>query len=130
MSQRGWTQLVHDPAARHLVAARIAPKAADEPAALLVSLIEQLCPNGDYALLTRCEEDCAVTLCAFALPGDAEQLASAVGAYETDEFAGWASQHCFTLDPATAQAIGDAIEASGIGRLQRSPAAPVLSLHH
>lgn len=113
MTQRPWTHLVDQPAARHLVAVRLAPKAAQEPAALLTTLIEGLCPNGDFALLTRCEEDCAVTLCAFATPRDAEQLASAVGAEETDEYPEWASQRCFTLDESTAQAITDAIEASG-----------------
>jgi hypothetical protein len=112
MTQRPWTHLVDQPAARHLVAVRLAPKAAAEPAALLATLIEGLCPDGDFALLTRCEEDCAVTLCAFATPRDAEQLASAVGAEETDDYSGWASQRCFTLDESTAQAIADAIEAS------------------
>jgi hypothetical protein len=113
MTQRPWTHLVDQPAARHLVAVRLAPKAAAEPAALLTTLIEGLCPNGDFALLTRCEEDCAVTLCAFATPRDAEQLASAVGAEETDDYPEWASQRCFTLDESAAQAITDAIEASG-----------------
>jgi hypothetical protein len=113
MTQRPWTHLVDQPAARHLVAVRLAPKAAQEPAALLTTLIEGLCPNGDFALLTRCQEDCAVTLCAFATPKDAEQLALAVGAEETDEYPEWASQRCFTLDESTAQAITDAIEASG-----------------
>ena len=113
MTQRPWTHLVDEPAARHLVAVRLAPKVADEPAALLTTLIEGLCPNGDFALLTRCEEDCAVTLCAFATPRDAEQLASAVGAEETDQYPEWASQRCFTLDESTAQSIIDAIEASG-----------------
>lgn len=113
MTQRPWTHLVDQPAARHLVAVRLAPKAAQEPAALLTTLIEGLCPNGDFALLTRCQEDCAVTLCAFATPKDAEQLALAVGAEETDEYPEWASQRCFTLDESTAQAIADAIEASG-----------------
>jgi len=97
MTQRPWTHLVDEPAARHLVAVRLAPKAAQEPAALLTTLIEGLCPNGDFALLTRCGEDCAVTLCAFASPRDAEQLASAVGAEETDDYPEWASQRCFTL---------------------------------
>jgi hypothetical protein len=113
MTQRPWTHLVDRPAARHLVAVRLAPKAAEEPAALLTTLIEGLCPNGDFALLTRCEEDCAVTLCAFATPRDAEQLAFAVGAEETDHYPEWASQRCFTLDEPTAQAITEAIEASG-----------------
>jgi hypothetical protein len=114
MTQRPWTHLVDQPAARHLVAVRLAPKAADEPAALLTTLIEGLCPNGDFALLTRCEEECAVTLCAFATPRDAEQLASAVGAEDTEDYPEWASRRCFTLDEPTAQAISDAIEATGI----------------
>lgn len=132
MTQRPWTHLVDHPAARHLVAVRLAPKAADEPAALLTTLIEGLCPNGDFALLTRCEEECAVTMCAFATPRDAEQLASAVGAQETDEYPEWASQRCFTLDEPTAQAITDALEASGFAPAmsQHLRAFDVLSAHH
>ena len=132
MTQRPWTHLVDEPAARHLVAVRLAPHAADEPAALLTTLIEGLCPNGDFALLTRCEEDCAVTLCAFASPRDAEQLASAVGAEETDDYPEWASQRCFTLDESTAQAITDAIEASSftLGVPQHPKLADVLQAHH
>jgi hypothetical protein len=132
MTQRPWTHLVDEPAARHLVAVRLAPKAAEEPTALLTRLIEGLCPNGDFALLTRCEEDCAVTLCAFASPRDAEQLASAVGAEETDAYPDWASQRCFTLDEQTAQAITDAIEASSftLGVPQHPKLADVLSAHH
>jgi hypothetical protein len=132
MTQRPWTHLVDEPAARHLVAVRLAPKAAQEPAALLTTLIEGLCPNGDFALLTRCGEDCAVTLCAFASPRDAEQLASAVGAEETDDYPEWASQRCFTLDESTAQAITDAIEASSfaLGVPQHHRLADVLSAHH
>jgi hypothetical protein len=132
MTQRPWTHLVDQPAARHLVAVRLAPKAADEPAALLTTFIEGLCPNGDFALLTRCEEDCAVTLCAFATPRDAEQLASAVGAEETEHYPEWASERSFTLDEATAQAIADAIEASGftIGMPQHPRSADVLYAHH
>ena len=132
MTQRPWTHLVDEPAVRHLVAVRLAPKAAEEPAALLTTLIEGLCPNGDFALLTRCGEDCAVTLCAFASPRDAEQLASAVGAEETDDFPEWASQRCFTLDEATAQAITDAIEASSFtaGVPQHHRLADVLYAHH
>lgn len=120
------------PAARHLVAVRLAPKAADEPAALLTTLIEGLCPNGDFALLTRCQEDCAVTFCAFATPRDAEQLASAVGAEETDEYPEWASQRSFTLDEQAAQAITDAIEASGFapGTTQRHRVQDVQYGHH
>jgi hypothetical protein len=123
---------VDEPAARHLVAVRLAPKATAEPAALLTRLIEGLCPNGDFALLTRCEEDCAVTLCAFASPRDAEQLASAVGAIEADDYPEWASQRCFTLDETTAQAIGDAIEAGSVtfGVPQHPWAADVLYAHH
>jgi hypothetical protein len=132
MTQRSWTHLVDQPAARHLVAVRLAPKAAEEPAALLTTLIEGLCPNGDFALLTRCEEDGPVTLCAFATPRDAEQLASAVGAQETEDYPEWASQRCFTLDEPTAQAITDAIEASGItlGLPQHPRLADVLYAHH
>jgi hypothetical protein len=132
MTQRPWTHLVDEPAARHLVAVRLAPKAAAEPAALLTMLIEGLCPNGDFALLTRCEEDCAVTLCAFTTSFDAEQLASAVGAEETDDYPEWASQRCFTLDESTAQAITDAIEAGGFtfGVLQHSGPAGVQHAHH
>jgi len=132
MTQRPWTHLVDQPAARHLVAVRLAPKAAAEPAALLTTLIEGLCPNGDFALLTRCEEDCAVTLCAFATPRDAEQLASAVGAEETDDYPEWASQRCFTLDQSTAQAIADAIDASGFtfGMTQHPRLPGVLQAHH
>jgi hypothetical protein len=131
MTQCPWTHLVDEPAARHLVAARIAPKAADEPAALLATLIEGLCPNGDFALITRCEEECAVTLCAFAHPADADQLALAVGAEETDRYPDWASQRCFTLDHSTAQAIADAIEASGaaLGVPQHPVPADVLPAH-
>ncbi len=132
MTQRPWTHLVDQPAARHLVAVRLAPHAADEPAALLTTLIEGLCPYGDFALLTRCEEDCAVTLCAFATPRDAEQLASAVGAQESDLYPEWASEHSFTLDQPTAQAITDAIEASGLALslTQHPQSANVLQAHH
>jgi hypothetical protein len=132
MTQRPWTHLVDQPAARHLVVVRLAPKAADEPAALLTTLIEGLCPNGDFALLTRCEEDCAVTLCAFATPKDAEQLASAVGAEETEDYPEWASERSFTLDESTVQAISDAIEASGfaVGVPQHYRLADVLYAHH
>ena len=132
MTQRPWTHLVDEPAARHLVAVRLAPKAADEPAALLTTLIEGLCPNGDFALLTRCEEECAVTLCAFATPRDAEQLASAVGAEHTDGYPEWASQRSFTLDEPTVQAITEAIEASGHapGMPQQHRLPDVLHAHH
>jgi hypothetical protein len=132
MTQRPWTHLVDQPAARHLVAVRLAPKVTDEPAALLSMLIEGLCPNGDFALLTRCEEDCAVTLCAFATPRDAERLASAVGAEETEDYREWASEHSFTLDESTVQAITDAIEAIGFapGMPQHQRLADVLYAHH
>lgn len=132
MTQRPWSHLVDEPAVRHLVAVRLAPKAADEPAALLTTLIEGLCPNGDFALLTRCEEECAVTFCAFATPRDAEQLASAVGAEQTDNYPEWASQRCFTLDEPTVQAITDAIEASGFAPAlpQQHRITDVLHPHH
>ena len=132
MTQRPWTHIVTEPAARHLVAARIAPKATDEPAALLATLIEGLCPNSDFALITRCEEECAVTLCAFTCPTDADQLALAVGAEETEEYSEWASHRCFTLDHSTAQAIVDAIEASesALALPQHPMPAAVLSAHH
>ena len=131
MTQRPWTHIVNEPAARHLVAARIAPKATDEPAALLATLIEGLCPNSYFALITRCEEECAVTLCAFTCPSDADQLALAVGAEETEEYSEWASHRCFTLDHSTAQAIVDAIEASesALALPQHPLPAAVLSAH-
>ena len=131
MTQRPWTHIVNEPAARHLVVARIAPKATDEPAALLATLIEGLCPNSDFALITRCEEECAVTLCAFTCPSDADQLALAVGAEETEEYSEWASHRCFTLDHSTAQAIVDAIEASesALALPQHPLPAAVLSAH-
>jgi hypothetical protein len=116
MTQRAWTHVVDDPAARHLVAAHIEPKAADEPAALMATLIEGLAPVGDFALVTRCEAEGPVMLCAFSHPGDADALAAALDATETDAYAEWASRRCFTLDRPTAQAIADAIEASGIAR--------------
>ena len=80
MTQRTWTQVVDDPAARHLVAAFIEPKAADEPAALMATLIEGLAPVGDFALVTRCEAEGPVMLCAFSHPTDADALASALDA--------------------------------------------------
>src|SRR5215212_3211311 len=112
MTHRSWTEVVDDPAARHLVAARIVPKAIDEPAAVLTALIEGLAPLGDYALLTRCEEAGPVTLCAFSHPDDAAALAAAVGAEQIDHYPEWASRRAFTLDKAMARAIVDAIEAS------------------
>jgi len=82
--------------------------------------------------LTRCEEDCAVTLCAFATPKDAEQLASAVGAEDSEDYPEWASERSFTLDESTAQAISDAIEASGfaLAMPQHHRLADVLYAHH
>ena len=112
MTYRVWTDVVDDPAARHLVVAHQVTKAAEEPAALLVSLIEGLNPVGDFALLTRCEEAGPVTLCAFTHPEDAQALATAVGAVEVEGYLDWASHRAFTLDHATAQGIVDALEAS------------------
>src|SRR5688572_15163297 len=113
MTHRSWTEVVDDPAARHLVVARIVPKATDQPAAVLAALIDGLAPRGDYALLTRCEEEGPVTLCAFSHPEDAVALAVAVEAEAIDQYPEWASQRAFILDKAMAQAIADAIEASG-----------------
>jgi hypothetical protein len=76
MTYRAWTEVVDDPAARHLVVARLEPKAADEPTALLAGLIDGLHPIGDFALLTRCEEPGPVILCAFSHPDDAHALGS------------------------------------------------------
>ena len=115
MTHRSWTDVVDDPAARHLVVARIVPKATDEPAAVLAALIERLAPIGDYALLTRCEEQGPVTLCAFSHPDDAAALAAAVEAEAIDHYPEWASRRAFTLDKAMARAIVDAIEASAAG---------------
>ena len=112
MTYRVWTDVVDDPAARHLVVARWLPKAAEEPAALLVSLIDGLSPIGDFALLTRCEETGPVTLCAFTHREDAEALATAVGATEVEDYPEWASRRSFTLDKATAQGIADALDAT------------------
>ena len=116
MAQCTWTKVVDDPAARHLVAVRLEPKAADEPAVLMAALIEGLSPAGDFALVTRCEEDGAVMLCAFSHPTDAEALAAAVDAEDTDAYSEWASHRCFTLDRPTAKAIADAIEVSFTAR--------------
>lgn len=116
MTQRIWTEVVDDPAARHLVIARLEPKAADEPAALLAALIDGLQPSGHYALLTRCEEEGAIILCAFTHPEDAHALADAVAAMDCEDFPEWASRHHFTLCRATAQAIVDAIEATAAER--------------
>jgi hypothetical protein len=112
MTQCAWTEVVDDPAARHLVAVRLEPRAADEPAALMAALIEGLAPAGNFALITRCEEACAVMMCAFSHPTDAAALASAVDAQPTDQYSEWASRRCFTLDRPTAQAIADALEVS------------------
>ncbi len=127
MTHRSWTEVVDDPAARHLVVARIVPKATDEPATVLIALIEGLAPLGDYALLTRCEEEGPVTLCAFSHPDDAAALAAAVEAEEIDHYPEWASRRAFTLDKAMAQGIVDAVEASaGDPEPPRPPAAILL----
>ena len=112
MTQRIWTEVVDDPAARHLVVARVQPKSIDEPNALLAALIDRLGPVGEFALLTRCEEDCAVVLCAFSHPEDAQSLAYAVEAELIDRYPEWGSQRGFTLDRAVAQAVIDALEVS------------------
>jgi hypothetical protein len=112
MTQRSWTEVVDDPAARHLVVARLLPKSTDEPFALLAALIERLGLIGEFALLTRCEEDCAVMLCAFSHPEDAQSLAYAVGAEVIDRYPEWGSQRGFALDRAVAQAVIDALEVS------------------
>src|SRR4051812_27415142 len=112
MTQRFWTEIVDDPAARHLVVARLEPRAAEEPAALLAGLIDGLEPTGHYALLTRCEEEGPIILCAFTHPEDALTLATAVQAAACEDFPEWGSRRHFTLCRATAQAIADAIEAS------------------
>lgn len=125
MAQQAWTEVVDDPAARHLVAARLEPRAADEPAVLMAALIEGLAPVGDFALITRCEQDCAVILCAFSHPTDAQALAAAVDAQQTDEYPEWASQRCFTLDHATTRAIVDAMEVCGVA--QHMPQHPMMA---
>ena len=112
MTQRSWTEVVDDPAARHLIVARLLPKSTDEPYVLLAALIERLGPIGEFALLTRCEEDCAVMLCAFSHPEDAQSLAYAVEAEVIDRYPEWGSQYGFTLDRAVAQAVIDALEVS------------------
>lgn len=123
MTQRTWTEVVDDPAARHLVVARLLPKSTDEPYALLAALIERLGLIGEFALLTRCEEDCAVVLCAFSRPEDAQSLAYAVGAEVIDRYPEWASQRGLTLDRAVAQAVIDALEVSALepAALARQP---------
>lgn len=123
MTQRFWTEVVDDPAARHLIVARVQPKSIDEPNALLAALIDRLAPIGEFALLTRCEEDCAVVLCAFSHPEDAQSLAHAVGAEAIDRYPEWGSQRGFTLDRAVAQAVVDALEVSALEQaaLARQP---------
>ena len=125
MTQRFWTEVVDDPAARHLVVARVQPKSIDEPNALLAALIDRLGPIGEFALLTRCEEDCAVVLCAFSHPEDAQSLAYAVEAEVIDRYPEWGSQRGFTLDRAVAQAVIDALEVSALEQaaLARQPQA-------
>ena len=125
MTQRFWTEVVDDPAARHLVVARVQPKSIDEPNALLAALIDRLGPIGEFALLTRCEEDCAVVLCAFSHPEDAQSLAYAVEAELIDRYPEWGSQRGFTLDRAVAQAVIDALEVSALEQaaLARQPQA-------
>jgi len=125
MTQRFWTEVVDDPAARHLVVARVQPKSIDEPNALLAALIDRLGPIGEFALLTRCEEDCAVVLCAFSHPEDAQSLAYAVEAELIDRYPEWGSQRAFTLDRAVAQAVIDALEVSALEQaaLARQPQA-------
>ena len=114
MTHCTWSDVVDDPAARHLVVARLLPKSTDEPNALLAALIDRLGPVGEFALLTRCEEDCAVILCAFSHPEDAQSLAYAVGAEVIDRYPEWGSQRAFTLDRAVAQAVIDALEVSAL----------------
>jgi hypothetical protein len=112
MTQRHWFDVVDDPAARHLVVAHLVARSADEPATLLAALIEGLGPVGEFALLTRCEADGAVILCAFTDPEDAQALGAALEAVEIDDYPEWASRCGFTLDRATAQGIADALEAT------------------
>jgi len=101
------------------------PKSTDEPNALLAALIDRLGPVGEFALLTRCEEECAVVLCAFSHPEDAEALAAAVDAEAIEHYPDWASQRAFTLDRAVAQAVIDALEVSALEQaaLARQPQA-------
>jgi hypothetical protein len=122
MTQRTWTEVVDDPAARHLVVARLQPKSTDEPHVLLSALIERLGPIGEFALLTRCEEECAVVMCAFSHPEDAEALAEAVEAEAVERYPEWASQCAFTLDRAVARAVADALEVCALE--QAMPAQP------
>jgi len=129
MTQLTWTEVVDDPAARHLVAARLEPKAADEPSALLAALIDGLEPVGHYALLTRCEADGTIILCAFTHPEDAQTLAGAVGAAVCEDYPEWASRCSFTLCRAAAQAIADAIEASVAEHPPAQPPANAFPAH-
>jgi hypothetical protein len=112
MTQLTWTEVVDDPAARHLVVARLEPKATDEPAALLAALIDGLEPAGHYALLTRCEAEGTIILCAFTHPEDAQTLAAAVEAAACEDFPDWASRRSFSLCRTAVQAITDAIDAN------------------
>jgi hypothetical protein len=129
MAQHSWNHVVDDPAARHLVIARLEPKAADEPAALLASLIDGLEPSGYYALLTRCEEEGTIILCAFTHPEDAYTLAAAVGGEACEDYPEWASRHHFTLCRSAAQAIADAIEAS-TAEAERAATQPAPAFMH
>ena len=125
MTHRPWTDVVDDPAARHLVVARLLPKSTEEPSALLVALIERLRPVGEFALLTRCEEDCAVVLCAFTHPEDADSLANAVEAKPIERYPDWASQRGFTLDRSVAHAVVDALEVSALEQTAAAAGEPV-----
>jgi hypothetical protein len=122
MAYRSWTHVVDDPAARHLVVARLEPKAAEEPAALMAALIDGLEPLGHFSLLTRCEEEGTIILCAFTHPKDAHTLAAAVGAAPCEDFPEWSSRYHFTLCRTAAQAIADAIEASAADVIPPQPA--------
>ena len=121
MTQRTWTEVVDDPAARHLVVARVQPRSIDEPNAILAALIDRLGPIGEFALLTRCEEDCAVVLCAFSHPEDAQSLAYAVEAELIDRYPEWGSQRGFTLDRSVARAVVDALEVSAHEQAMLAP---------
>lgn len=126
MTQRTWTEVVDDPAARHLVIARLEPKAAEEPAALLAALIDGLQPLGNYALLTRCEEEGPIILCAFTHPEDARTVTAAVEGVACEDFPEWGSRHHFTLCRTGAQAIADAIEATAAELAAAEPAVAYL----
>jgi hypothetical protein len=126
MTQRSWTEVVDDPAARHLVVARLEPKAAEEPAALLSALIDGLQPLGHYALLTRCEAEGTIILCAFTHPEDAQTLAAAVEAVACEDFPEWGSRCHFAFCRTAAQAIADALEASAAEAARVHQPAPYL----